>query len=167
MTLFEQWENLIDNQTDETFPDFWEKYSSTEKSIYVKILDNTSKKVSGTLKELVSEYQADPVIFMGFLDGINASLNNKQDFKSFDENSKIFLDIDYEKLYYNMLVADADYLFSMPQWEVILSDETREAIITSYKRSKTVVKEKAPGRNDPCPCGSGKKYKKCCGANPL
>ncbi|MBR6584145.1 MAG: SEC-C domain-containing protein, partial [Firmicutes bacterium] len=26
-------------------------------------------------------------------------------------------------------------------------------------------KEKEPGRNDPCPCGSGKKYKKCCGAN--
>ncbi len=23
--------------------------------------------------------------------------------------------------------------------------------------------EKAVGRNDPCPCGSGKKYKKCCG----
>jgi len=26
-----------------------------------------------------------------------------------------------------------------------------------------VVKDKLPGRNDPCPCGSGKKYKKCCG----
>ena len=25
--------------------------------------------------------------------------------------------------------------------------------------------EKKPGRNDPCPCGSGKKYKKCCGAD--
>jgi SWIM/SEC-C metal-binding protein len=24
--------------------------------------------------------------------------------------------------------------------------------------------EKTPGRNDPCPCGSGKKYKRCCGA---
>lgn len=24
--------------------------------------------------------------------------------------------------------------------------------------------EKKPGRNDPCPCGSGKKYKKCCGS---
>ncbi|MEH6996493.1 SEC-C metal-binding domain-containing protein [Neobacillus drentensis] len=23
------------------------------------------------------------------------------------------------------------------------------------------------GRNDPCPCGSGEKYKKCCGPNPL
>jgi preprotein translocase subunit SecA len=33
------------------------------------------------------------------------------------------------------------------------------------KKSKTVVKEKEPGRNDPCPCGSGKKYKKCCGRN--
>ena len=28
-----------------------------------------------------------------------------------------------------------------------------------------IVKEKKIGRNDPCPCGSGKKYKKCCGAN--
>ncbi|MBT9143735.1 MAG: hypothetical protein DDT29_02146 [Dehalococcoidia bacterium] len=24
---------------------------------------------------------------------------------------------------------------------------------------------KRPGRNDPCPCGSGKKYKQCCGAD--
>ncbi len=167
MTLFEQWENLIDNQTDETFPDFWEKYSSTEKAIYIKILDNPLKKISGTFKELITEFQADPIIFMGFLDGINASLINIQDFKSFDDDSEIYLDIDFEKLYYNMLIADAEYLFSLPQWEVILSEDTRESIITSYKRSKTVVKEKEPGRNDPCPCGSGKKYKKCCGANPL
>ncbi len=26
-----------------------------------------------------------------------------------------------------------------------------------------VKSETRPGRNDPCPCGSGKKYKKCCG----
>jgi len=25
--------------------------------------------------------------------------------------------------------------------------------------------EATPGRNDPCPCGSGKKFKKCHGAN--
>jgi len=30
-------------------------------------------------------------------------------------------------------------------------------------RVQTVVKPDEPGRNDPCPCGSGKKYKKCCG----
>jgi uncharacterized protein len=28
-----------------------------------------------------------------------------------------------------------------------------------------VIKEATPGRNDVCSCGSGKKYKKCCGAN--
>jgi len=28
-----------------------------------------------------------------------------------------------------------------------------------------IIAEKKPGRNDPCPCGSGKKYKHCCGAN--
>ncbi len=31
--------------------------------------------------------------------------------------------------------------------------------------SATVVRGAKTGRNDPCPCGSGKKYKKCCGAN--
>jgi len=30
-------------------------------------------------------------------------------------------------------------------------------------RGKTIVKGEQPGRNDPCSCGSGKKYKKCCG----
>ena len=28
---------------------------------------------------------------------------------------------------------------------------------------KPAVVEKKAGRNDPCPCGSGKKFKKCCG----
>ena len=32
-------------------------------------------------------------------------------------------------------------------------------------RKEPVKNKKKVGRNDPCPCGSGKKYKKCCGAN--
>jgi hypothetical protein len=31
-----------------------------------------------------------------------------------------------------------------------------------FTNQPPLVKEKTPGRNDPCPCGSGKKYKKCC-----
>ena len=33
--------------------------------------------------------------------------------------------------------------------------------------AKTTIRvpSKAPGRNDPCPCGSGKKYKRCCGSS--
>jgi preprotein translocase subunit SecA len=34
-------------------------------------------------------------------------------------------------------------------------------------KQETVRKQPTVGRNDPCPCGSGKKYKKCCGANEL
>ncbi|MEG1850349.1 MAG: SEC-C metal-binding domain-containing protein, partial [Oscillospiraceae bacterium] len=32
-------------------------------------------------------------------------------------------------------------------------------------KKQPVKKAGKPGRNDPCPCGSGKKYKKCCGMN--
>lgn len=165
MSLFKDWEDLISNQTDETFPDFWETYSSTEKKIYSDILDTPYEKVTGTFQELVDKYEADPVIFMGFLDGINTSIRQAQTLDDIDETSEICLDIDLEKLYYNMLAADAEYLYNLPQWKTILTDEKRQEIYKSYKRSKTVVKEKTPGRNDPCPCGSGKKYKKCCGKN--
>jgi preprotein translocase subunit SecA len=34
-------------------------------------------------------------------------------------------------------------------------------VVVAPKRASAKV-----GRNDPCPCGSGKKYKNCCGANP-
>jgi uncharacterized protein DUF1186/SEC-C motif-containing protein len=33
----------------------------------------------------------------------------------------------------------------------------------SYETPKPLIREPKIGRNDPCPCGSGKKYKKCCG----
>ena len=164
MSLYEQWQDLIDNQTDETFSAFWEKYSSTEKRIYSGILTTPNEKVTGSFKELAEKYESDPVIFMGFLDGINSSLNKEQDFKSFDEDTQIELDIDHEKLFFNMLEAKADYLYTLPQWDSILSEEKRQDITKAHKKSKTVVKDKEPGRNDPCSCGSGKKYKKCCGA---
>ena len=165
MSLFKDWEDLISNQTDESFPDFWEKYSSTEKKIYSDILDRPTEKVTGTFQSLVDKYEADPLLVMGFLDGINSSLREEQDLESITEESEICLDIDLEKLFYNMLVAGADYLYSLPQWETILTEEKRLEIVKNYKRSKTVVKEMEPGRNDPSPCGSGKKYKKCCGKN--
>ena len=38
----------------------------------------------------------------------------------------------------------------------------------SFKTSKTpAVKPQKIYPNDPCPCGSGKKYKKCCGSGSL
>lgn len=163
MTLFEQWRDLIENQTDATFNDFWVEYSDAETKIYSDLLDKPGEITSGTLGDLAVKYDVRPVIYMGFLDGINSSLRKSIDFEHFDESSQVELDIDLEKLYYNMQAAEADYLYGLPQWETLLSDEKRQEITKAYKKSKTVVKGKKIGRNDPCPCGSGKKYKKCCG----
>lgn len=35
--------------------------------------------------------------------------------------------------------------------------------VKGIKQSRPIVSSKPPGRNDPCSCGSGKKYKNCCG----
>ncbi len=165
MSLYKQWVDLMEGQTQDTFQDFWKKYSDTETRIYQHILAGKDNHLSGLAGDLIKEFNAEPAIFMGFLDGINTSLNESLDLESIDEDSQIDLDIDFEKLYFNMHKAEADYLYSLPEWDGVLSQERREEITKEYKRSKTVRKEKEPGRNDPCPCGSGKKYKKCCGAN--
>ncbi len=165
MSLYKQWTDLIEGQTDDTFEEFWEEYSQTETRIYENILENKDVHLAGKFSELVEKFEANPVIFMGFLDGIQTSLNNPFDLEETNEESNIDLDIDFEKLFFNMLKAEAEYLYTLPQWENVLSEEKIVEIIKDFKRSKTVHKEKEPGRNDPCPCGSGKKYKKCCGAN--
>lgn len=48
-----------------------------------------------------------------------------------------------------------------PKREQILKPERTNVSDGSVSATRTV--DKKPGPNDPCPCGSGKKYKKCCG----
>lgn len=165
MTLYKQWIKLMEDQTEETFEDFWKEYSQTETRIYEHILSHKDEHLAGSFDELVKKFDANPVIFMGFLDGINTSLNTVNQLEDIKEDTALDLDVDFEKLFFNMLKADADYLYTLPQWDDVLTEEKRADIVKEFKRSKTVHKEKVPGRNDPCPCGSGKKYKKCCGAN--
>ena len=166
MTLFKEWTKLIEGQTKETFEPFWKEYSEAETKIYSDILDHPEEPLTGTLGELAEKYEVRPVIFMGFLDGINESIEEKNELETFDENSEINLKIIPETLFYNMLKADADYLYGLSQWEDILGEEKMVQIAKEYKASKTVRRETPKiGRNDPCPCGSGKKYKHCCGRN--
>ena len=165
MSLYKQWLDLMEGQTDETFEAFWKEYSETETRVYAHILESKEPRLTGKFSELAAKFEADPVIFMGFLDGIQTSLNTPFELDAVTEDTDIDLDIDYEKLYFNMLKADADYLYTLKAWEGIFSEDKIMQIIKDFKRSKIVHKEKEPGRNDPCPCGSGKKYKKCCGAN--
>lgn len=165
MTLFKQWQDLMEQQTEETIDEFWQEYAGAEKRIYQDILKNYPEKLSGKLSELAEKYEARPVIFMGFMDGINSSLKEEKDLDLVTEDSDLEFDIDYEKLYFNMLKADADYLYTLEEWLNVYDEDKLRTIVKDYRRSKIVHVEKKPGRNDPCPCGSGKKYKNCCGKN--
>ena len=165
MSLYQEWVDLYEGQTNETFQKFWNEYSAAETKIYSQLLSAPENKYTGVVKDKAAELGVDEKIFMGFLDGINDSLKEKADIESIERDSEFSLDVDLEKLYFNMLDAKAEYLYTLPQWDEILTEEKRAEITKAYKKSKTVVKEVRIGRNDPCPCGSGKKYKKCCGAN--
>ena len=166
MSLFKEWKDLIECQTEKSYPEFWEEYSAAEIKIYSDLLANKDTVVSGSFEELREKYDVRDVMFMGFLDGVKSSLKKDEfDLESITLESKIKLEIDFEKLFYNMLEADADHLFSLDEWNDVLPEDDRRRIYKDYKRSKIVHVEKKPGRNDPCPCGSGKKYKKCCGKN--
>lgn len=165
MTLYEEWQDLLNNQTEETFEDFWKKYAGAEQKLYNELLTNDEKSFEGKLGELANKYDVEPIFMMAFLDGISESLKKAIKPEKFDENSEIAISVDYEKLYFNMQKAEADHLYGLTAWENKLSDEKRSEITKEYKKSKIYHKEETPGRNDPCPCGSGKKYKKCCGLN--
>jgi len=166
MSLFETWRNTAYKEENEQHQrEFWENYFEIEKSIYEKLLADPSKPAAGTVKGLAEEFGTDAMTFMGFLDGINDSLKESLNLEELNEDSSITLNIDLEKLYYNMLAAKAEWLYNLPQWDSLLTEDRRKEITKEQRLSGTVVKEKEPGRNDACPCGSGKKYKKCCGAN--
>lgn len=164
MPLLQEWESIVQQnaQTPEGYKEFWNGYIEVEKSIYVQVLDAKRTELKGTIKELAEEFDVIPVIFIGFLDGINTSLTEELGLEDLEEDSAIDAVIDLKKLYFNMLDAKADWLFKLPAWDEILTDEERKAIKKEFMLSKTVIKEAKIGRNDPCPCGSGKKYKKCC-----
>ncbi len=164
MSLFELWEEkATKHETKKDFKKFWKEYSNTEKKIYEDILQNHTQVFEGTIKDLSEKYETSKELFVGFLDGINNSLQETLKLKELKEDSFIQLKINFEKLYYNMLEAKADYLFNLSQWDKILDAKKRKEIKKEQRKSKTLIKEHKIGRNDPCPCGSGKKYKKCCG----
>ena len=165
--LLDQWRDMAydRNLSKEQLESFWGKYFTIETSIYEQLLDDPDTEVKGTVKELAEKYGQDVMTMVGFLDGINDSLKTPNPIETMDENTKVSLCFDKELLYKNMVDARADWLYELPQWEKIFDENTRKRLYKEQKNSGTIRKEKKIGRNDPCPCGSGKKYKKCCGRN--
>lgn len=164
MALYQEWTAWSDQERSEKeYNEFWNDYLQKEAKNYQYILENHDNVVKGTLKEVAQKFEMDMLTFCGFMDGINTSLKEAVKLEDLSEDYNINLDIDFEKLYYNMLDAKAHWLFNLPEWDGVLSKEKREEITKTFNKERTAVSTKV-GRNEPCTCGSGKKYKKCCGA---
>ena len=165
MSLFSQWNDIANmERTPQESQAFWDEYFAIETEVYKKILVRKDDFYDSKLNELAAEFEMEPVVFAGFMDGINTSLESEYDLDKLKEGSKITLKVDFEKLYYNMLEAKAKWLYTLDEWDDIYSEQKRHEIRDKWRKDKQAVSTKI-GRNSPCPCGSGKKYKKCCGKN--
>lgn len=164
-TLLEQWTEMAYSETADKgeLKKLWQAYFLKEKEIYQQLLKEPDTEVKGTVKELAEKYEVDIMTMTGFLDGINESLVEENDIQNMTEDSVVSLNFDNEKLYKNMVAAKADWLYELEEWNDIFSPEKKDELYKEQKRSGTFVREgKKIGRNDPCPCGSGRKFKQCC-----
>jgi len=167
MALLEKWRKMAYNETEDKnkLQKLWADYFEVEKGIYQKLLANPDTVVTGTVAELAEKYGTDIMTMTGFLDGINDSLVKPNPIEEMTEDTEVSLGFDKELLYKNMVAAGADWLYGLTEWNDIFDEEKQKELYKEQKRSQTVRHEGPKiGRNDPCPCGSGKKYKKCCGA---
>ena len=167
MALLQEWREYDyseEMQNSKEGQKLWENYFTLEKGIYEKLLANPSEIVEGTVQELADRYEVPLSMMVGFLDGINDSLKEANPIDEMEKDTQVKLDIDLEKLYYNMVECKAEWLYTLPQWNDILPEDKRKELYKKQKNSGTIHNEnRKVGRNDPCPCGSGKKYKQCCG----
>ncbi|MBO4261299.1 MAG: SEC-C domain-containing protein [Clostridia bacterium] len=164
MALLAKWQENLDESryNKEQINTFIKDYFKKEENAYAKILEAKEQKIEGTVKEIGEKYDLEPQEVAAFIDGINTSLETEIDVENVEEDTAVSLSIVWEKLYYNMCKAKAPWLYELEQWDGILDADKRLEIRSQYKKDMQAVSTKV-GRNDPCPCGSGKKYKKCCG----
>ena len=165
MELLKKWRETAYSQTANKgdLQRLWDDYFQKEKEIYAQLLTNPDEEVKGTVRELAEKYDVDIMTMTGFLEGINDSLKEANPIEEMEEDTQVSLVFDKELLYKNMVAAGADWLYELPEWEPIFDEDKRKALYREQKSSTTIVKPDKVYPNDPCPCGSGRKYKKCCG----
>lgn len=164
MALLKQWRDIAYSETANKadLQRFWAVYFEKEKEIYQEILKTPEQAVKGSVKELAEKFDVDLMTMTGFLDGINDSLKEANPIEEMEEDTPVNLDYDKELLYKNMVAAEADWLYELEEWNDIFDQDKQKELYREQKSSTTIIKGDKVYPNDPCPCGSGKKYKKCC-----
>lgn len=146
MALLQEWRDYAYNeelQNSKEGQQLWQNYFELEKGIYEQLLTNPSEVVEGTVQELADKYDVPLSMMVGFLDGINDSLKEANPIEEMEADTKVKIDIDSEKLYYNMVECKADWLYNLPQWENILSEDKRKELYKKQKSSAPFITKTA------------------------
>ena len=74
----------------------------------------------------------------------------------------------FNEMIYNIKIDTIKYLYHVqlqkaPERERVVKETVTNIDSSEGMKKEPIKKQKKAGRNDPCPCGSGKKYKNCCG----
>ena len=143
MALLQQWRDTAysENMDKNTAQRFWGTYFEIEKNFYAQLLENPDEEVKGTVKELAEKYNVEVFVMTGILDGINDSLKEANPIEEMEEDTVVSLAFDKEKLYKNMVDAKAEWLYELPQWDNIFTEEKRKELYTEHKASGSVRKE--------------------------
>ena len=166
MALLDEWRSKAydtEHNTKESLSKMWDDYFAKEKEIYAELLKDPDKEVKGSVKALAETFGISVMYMTAFLDGIQESLKEPNPIETMEEDTEVSLAFDKEMLFKNMVDAKAQWLYTLPEWNDIFDEEKQKDLIREARAMGTVKKPKKIYPNDPCPCGSGKKYKKCCG----
>ena len=164
MKLYDAWKRLSLDQQGQPVKHVWDEYLAREKVVYENILRNHITRIEGTVAEIGIRFDLSPTHVFAFLDGIHECVDGLPDLAELEETTPIAFDIEYERLFKQMVEFKAEKLYKLHEWDQYFSLEQKKQLYKEQKKSHTIVRnEMKIGRNDPCPCGSGNKYKKCCG----
>ncbi|MCL2592294.1 MAG: SEC-C metal-binding domain-containing protein [Defluviitaleaceae bacterium] len=162
MTLYEQWLKSAYDNNGGAVNTFWNEYMPKEQAVYEKILGEKNNVIKGTVAFLGEKYDFEPHQVCGFIDGINEAIDPKVDVENLEKDTEVEFNIDFTILYKKMVEYKAKHLYELEEWNNIFTEDERKIMFTEQKKSGTIVKGEKVGRNDPCTCGSGLKFKKCC-----
>ena len=165
MALYDAWKRVAFDPQNQPVKHVWDEYLAKEKAVYEILLRDKTNRIEGTMAELAEKFRFTNIQMCAFMDGIHECVDGLPEIAELEETTAIAFDIEFDRLYKQMVEYKADQLYGLKEWDNVFTPDEQKQLYTEQKRSHTIVRNEAKvGRNDPCTCGSGKKFKKCCGA---
>ena len=134
-TLLDQWremaynENVDKNRLQALWVDYFQKEKENLSAAFAKSRRRSKRNGKRTCGEIQYwHYDNDRI-----LDGINDSLKIANPIETMDEETVVSLGFDKERLYKNMVAAEADWLYNLEEWNNIYDETTRK---TFYREQK-------------------------------